>query len=431
MKQLLTTIGMGALVLALAATYCGAVNMPVRDQMESAPLGANWTVSSNVSPNIQAVAGGADGNNCIQLSTNTITMNLAGNVGGSQGAWVRIYADAARYDDDDIPSADDATAAFFVNESDQLKALAGMGGSNGWVIVQTGVPTGFIGYVVHVHFGDGTYDLYWNTNGTYGLNDELVRITSSPLNVGTGASATLTSVSVETEKQAKVDAFAASIDTHGTLRSRGYVEVKDHSSGTTAQVWDDGYYWTAVNDNLLQELGRALMTGMDDNDTANVFDSAGFNPYDHNETTAGWDGGFSTAPSSQDIEWADVVLVARAAISAGFYDYDTETAIGDASGPPLNSSGQQQGFSHVQWPRGPQNQNTAPQAFGCQGIAGLMQQGDLFYVLQNGSTYIRLWWNSATQRWYYRGSEYGGQIQMGERGWFWRQGGGNPLWDVH
>jgi|GEM_PF-5639984 len=356
--------------------------------------------------------------------------------------WIQFYAKPATGDDD--PEVSNVSGAFYLNSNGKIRVYD----TNGWTDAGsvTFTPGQWIGLVVHVDYGQRTWDLYYWKTGAGG--NTLMRLNSTPFRFPEGASNNLFSVVVESGNAAYLDAVAVSrafrsIQEGG--HSPAYVRAYEFPASFDTNKFNlpvySSLYTNAGGNNLVGAVGMDLFAGLRPNDEIILYEAVN-NWGGYRVTGSGWANSSANPPNIdytvRTIEPTDVIRLDRhtsSAASWGFFAYDSAITVEgekQPTSPPYQmqlslygTSGGHSGFTALNWPREEASLNSGTFPITDAGGANL-SQGDRLYKANPATpdTYREFWWDDNAKKWM-RGNNVSSEAVPGAANmWIKRQASG-------
>jgi len=377
--------------------------------------GTDWSYVSEEGSITLLGGGGIDGKG-VQVTNATLTLDVDESADYTN-VWVRVYALATA--SESAPTVSDACAAFYIGADSNIYARNDATWSNLTSVAAVG---GWMGFVVHLDYGSGEYDVYADTSGTYGA--VMTKISDAPLTMENNSNK-LYEIIVDCGKSTVVDGVGASRGYVAAGSSLATVDVIELSASEYALLAFNEMMYAAADDTLTADdrLSQEIKGGLRVNDEVR---SVG-NPWNTYRLLSSEEFSVILGDPLADTHYTPEASMwiyrgGGQLASLAFRTYDS--LIADSPGTTVtDSTGETDGWNQCGWGGSGEGLNDGDNV----GFQGVANSGDFLYLYRSGA-WRRLWWNGSA--WRSGMSDPGYTMIQGEGLWYLRRGTpGSDTWD--
>ena len=434
-----------ALAVCLGASVAGAATeLPYVEDFEGSwTLTAPWdTNDPSGSVSVQSTNvltediddDGTDGTQSLEANMCNLELSIDP-AEDATNVWFQVYAKATPYSGSDPTVPVDDVAAFFIDETGDVKAMNG----GSWQTFDTNLDTDdWHGFAVQLNFHNDAdeWDIFLSSDSTYGTAFE--KLNTSPLSFGSSCTSNRLT-KFEVQGIALLDAVAAQEDTKFQSKDNLIVKALDLDAGEQTQLGLFAHDYNSANDNLGEnsELGDDLRNWLEVNDNLTVFDSQAREYQRDTQSPDYWDdsGAGGTTPANMHITPGTAVWIEKDSSGpfVAFMDY----AALATSDKTVNGTSLAGGMNFLAWDKPGISQQLGNSSYNAAGFSAIAGQRDYLYHLGGSGSgkapggVTRLWWNDAENVWY--DGRYPAQQTLSPGDTFWYYRGSDTdsdFWDI-
>lgn len=425
MKHLLKTTLAFVGMLVVAHLALAVTPMPFADGFESSAgvTSAGYWSTNNAGGVVQKVTSTQiEGSKSLYLTTNALSLNVASGDPDYDNGWFQIWTKPGIFTDEPSDATvEKVAAAFYVNATEDLMAYS----SNQWELVLDNVPTNaWLGFVVHVDYSTELWDLYVNTNGSYG--DVYVRANDTPLMFTTNhVGGEMTNIVIDTELPGYIDAVAIGVGEVGQgvpVEGNALANVLTYNryAGRASFAACPPYAYSGANAKLGGDVGDDLMQNLvmvGSPDAIHIVTTS-------EVVVATLNGGaWEGAGTNQTILPSTAMLVVRGAgtDTVAFYPYGTAP---DAVADTIYGQTEGTGWNQKSWPA----VKGTGTATAWKATLPTAAAGDMMWIYRHPLWTI-LKFNGSQWRKLGQTTETAFELLPGEPFWYYRAADGNITWN--